>query len=893
MHSKNPIILVDGSSYLFRAYHALPPLTTSHNEPTGAIYGVTNMIRKLMNEYKDSDHFAVVFDSKGKTFRHDMYADYKANRPEMPEELRVQIQPIHDIIQAMGIPIIKEVGYEADDIIGTLAKQAEKKGLNVLISTGDKDFAQLVSAQVTLINTMNNTVTDMNGVVEKFGIPAECIIDYLALMGDSVDNIPGVPNVGPKTAVKWLQEYGSLDGVIEHASHIKGKVGENLRNNLAQLSMSKTLATIRLDAPIRETLSDLKLRPANIEQLTQYFKRFEFNSWLKEISQETPSNVQKQYQTIFQQSDLDSWIQKLKTASCYAFDTETTSLDAMNAELVGLSFCVSDHVAAYVPLAHNYLGVPEQLNRADVLQQLAPIFSDKAKTMIGQNLKYDLKVLANYGAQVDNAIYDTLIASYVLNSTSQRHDLDTLAEQYLDHHNIKFEDIAGKGAKQLTFNQIAIETASTYAAEDADIVWQLCRVLQKELKQYPKLASLLDTIELPLVKVLTDMEFRGVLVDANRLHQQSQILEKCLQKLTDEIFTLAGEAFNIDSPSQLQQILFEKLGLPVKNKTPKGQPSTAENVLQELAREYELPAKILHYRSLRKLKSTYTDKLPLQINKNTGRIHTSYNQAVVATGRLSSRDPNLQNIPVRNEEGRKIRQAFIAPPGKKIISADYSQVELRIMAHLSKDKGLIEAFHKGLDIHKATAAEVFSVPLEAVTSDQRRHAKAINFGLIYGMSAFGLAQQLGIDRQHAQDYIDIYFHRYPGIHQYMEKTREDARKQGYVETLFGRRLVISEINSSNGMRRAAAERAAINAPMQGTAADIIKRAMICLYEFEKHTSLDIHMIMQVHDELIFEVIEKEVEAATKAIRDCMMNAADLVVPLIVDVGVGDNWDEAH
>ena len=892
MSTNKPVILVDGSSYLFRAYHALPPLTNSAQEPTGAIYGVINMIRKLRKDYADSEYFAVVFDSKGKTFRNDIYPEYKANRPEMPDELRVQIEPIHEIIRAMGIPLIKEPGYEADDIIGTLAKQAEAEGMSVLISTGDKDFAQLVTPSVTLINTMNNKITDVDGVVEKFGIPADRIIDYLTLMGDSVDNIPGVPKVGPKTAVKWLSEYGSLDAVIENAENIKGKVGENLRASLMQLPVSKQLATICLDAPIKETVNDLKLQAEQSALLYDYFKRFEFKAWLQELVK--PKNhTEKKYETILTQDAFDQWLDKLKKANAFAFDTETTSLDAMQASLVGISFCVENHQAAYVPLTHDYLGAPPQLKREAVLKQLQPILSDKNKTMIGQNLKYDLKVLANHNVQVDNKLYDTLIASYVLNSTSQRHDLDTLAEQYLDHTNIKYEDIAGKGAKQLTFNQIDLETAAPYAAEDADIVWQLKPMLAQLLADNARLESLFFDIELPLVKILTAMEFRGVLLDAKKLHTQSQSIEKRLQKLTDDIFTLAGEEFNIDSPAQLQVILFEKLELPIIKKTPKGQPSTAENVLQELADQYELPALILEYRSLRKLKSTYTDKLPQQINPNTGRVHTSYNQAVVATGRLSSRDPNLQNIPVRNEEGRRIRQAFIAPPGKKIISADYSQVELRIMAHLSGDEGLIKAFNEGLDIHKATAAEVFAVPVEAVTSEQRRHAKAINFGLIYGMSAFGLAQQLGVDRQHAQDYINIYFHRYPGIKAYMEKAREDAKAHGFVETLFGRRLAITEINSSNGMRRAAAERAAINAPMQGTAADIIKRAMICAYGLEQDNAIDIRMIMQVHDELVFEVAENDVDAATQAIRDCMMQAADLVVPLIVDVGVGENWDEAH
>lgn len=891
-HTK-PLILIDGSSYLFRAYHALPPLTNSKGDPTGAIYGVLNMLRKLQKDY-DPAHIAVVFDPKGKTFRYDMYAQYKANRTKMPDELRSQIAPLHQAIEALGLPLIIVDGVEADDVIGTLALKAKQAGMQTLISTGDKDLAQLVDEDITLINTMTDKLMDRAGVEEKFGVPPELIIDYLALVGDTSDNVPGIPKVGPKTAVKWLSEYGSLDEIIKHADDIKGKVGENLRAHLEDLALSKQLVTVKLDVDLDIAIHTLSPKAADKAKLIDLFSRLEFKSWLSELLSEQPSEVgEKNYACILSEKDFQTWLARLKKAPYFSFDTETTALRAMDAELVGLSFAVKPHEAAYVPLAHDYSGAPTQLNRDAVLKALKPLLEDKNQIVIGQNLKYDLKMLRHYGIHVQAQPCDTLLESYVLNSTSTRHDLDSLALKYLAHNNITFEDIAGKGAKQLTFNQIHLDQASPYAAEDADIALQLHEKLWSMIEKEACYKKVLTEIEWPLIPILAKMEYEGVLIDAAMLKTQSKSLAKRIKAIEEEVFAMAGESFNLGSTKQLQAILYDKLQLPVLKKTPKGQPSTAEAALQELAFDYPLPKLILEYRSLTKLKSTYTDALPLQINSRTGRVHTSYNQAVTSTGRLSSNNPNLQNIPARTEEGRKIRQAFIAPKGYKIVAADYSQVELRIMAHVSQDPGLLKAFSQGLDVHSSTAAEVFGVKLEGVTPEMRRHAKAINFGLMYGMSSFGLSQQLGIDQKEAQKHIDVYFSRYPSVHQYMENARMKASEQGYVETLLGRRLYVPEIHASNQMRRRAAERAAINAPLQGTAADIIKLAMICIDRWISETNIDVKMIMQVHDELVFEVNEKCLEKAKKQIIACMEGALELSVPLIVDVGVGDNWDEAH
>lgn len=896
-NESKPLVLVDGSSYLYRAFHALPPLTNSKGQPTGAIKGVAAMLRKLVDEYQP-EHMVVVFDAKGKTFRDDLYPEYKAHRPPMPEELRVQIEPLHQLIAAMGLPILKIEGVEADDVIGTLARQAAEQGIETVISTGDKDMAQLVNEHVTLVNTMNNSKMDVQGVVDKFGIPPELIIDYLALIGDTVDNIPGVPKVGPKTALKWLQEYESLEGIKTNADSIKGKVGENLRAALEQLPLSYQLATIKLDVPLDKGPAEYFLQAPDKEALIAHYTELEFKAWLEELLSESSGSAvasarKQNYETILDEKTLDAWIEKLQQAPLFAVDTETTSLNYMQAELVGLSFSVEPGEAAYLPIGHDYPGAPEQLGLDMVLEKLKPLLENPKAFKVGQNLKYDSHILARYNVKLQGIRFDTMLESYVLDSTASRHDMDSLALKYLGHRTVHFEDIAGKGVKQLTFNQIPLEQAAPYAAEDADITLRLHQALYPKLQADDALLSVFENIEMPLVPVLTQIEENGALINADDLRLQSQRLAEKIQILEQDAFDIAGEKFNLGSPKQLGLILYEKLNIPVIKKTPKGQPSTAEPVLQELSHDYPLPKVILEHRSYSKLKSTYTDKLPELIDRNTGRIHTSYHQAVAATGRLSSSDPNLQNIPIRSEAGREIRKAFIAEQGNCILAADYSQIELRIMAHLSADKGLLDAFSKGLDIHKATAAEVFSVPVEKVSADQRRNAKAINFGLIYGMSAFGLARQLKIGRNEAQQYIDQYFARYPGVRHYMDNTRAVAAKHGYVETLFGRRLYLPEINASNGMRRQAAERAAINAPMQGTAADIIKLAMISVDNWINETGLDARLIMQVHDELVMEVNQRQIAEVSEGLKLIMESAAKLDVPLVVDVGTGKNWDEAH
>ncbi|BAZ92769.1 DNA polymerase I [Thiohalobacter thiocyanaticus] len=902
MPSTKPVVLVDGSSYLYRAFHALPPLTNSRGEPTGAVYGVVNMLKRLLKDYQP-EHVAVVFDARGKTFRDEMFEHYKANRPPMPEELAAQIEPLHALVRALGFPVLQVPGVEADDVIGTLARQADARGEPVLISTGDKDMAQLVEGGITLVNTMSNTTLDRAGVVEKFGVPPERIVDYLALVGDSSDNIPGVPKVGPKTAAKWLNEYGSLDALIEQAESVKGKVGESLRENLAQLDLSRQLATIRCDLELEQDVDALAMQPPDRAALKALYEQMEFRTWLKEIlgsdesaqASETaaPPAAEVDYETVLTQTQLDAWLKELEQADHFAFDTETTSLEYMQAEIVGLSFAVETHRAAYVPLAHDYAGAPEQLDRDRVLKQFRKLLEDKAPKKIGHNLKYDMSVLANHGIELRGIAFDTMLESYVLDSTASRHDMDSLALKYLAHKCTSYEEVAGKGAKQLSFNEVPVEAAAPYAAEDADITLRLHQTLWPRLQQEKTLEGVFNDIDLPLVPVLSRMERNGVKVDRDMLATQSGELAQKMAEIEEAAFQEAGQPFNIGSPKQIQEILFDQQGLPVLAKTPKGAPSTAESVLAELALDYRLPRLILDYRSLSKLKSTYTDKLPERIDARTGRVHTSYHQAVAATGRLSSTEPNLQNIPVRTESGRRIRQAFIAEQGYRILAADYSQIELRIMAHLSGDEGLLAAFAAGEDIHRATAAEVFGAQPDQVTSEQRRSAKAINFGLIYGMSAFGLAKQLGIERGAAQEYVDLYFARYPGVKAYMDRTREQAHDQGYVETLFGRRLYLPEINARNHQRRTAAERTAINAPMQGTAADIIKLAMISTDAWIRSGGLDLRMVMQVHDELVFEVAAGDVEAAQAAIRERMQTAAELAIPLEVEVGVGANWDEAH
>ncbi len=905
MKKNEQLILVDGSSYLYRAFHAIRELSTSKGQPTNAIYGVINMLRRLIKDFQPK-HMAVVFDAKGKTFRDDLYDQYKANRSPMPDELREQIEPLHNLINAMGLPMLIIDGVEADDVIGTLAKQSTEAGMDCLISTGDKDMAQLVNKHVTLMNTMDNTTMDSQGVVDKFGIPPELIIDYLTLMGDSSDNIPGVPKVGPKTAVKWLTQFGSLDDVISNADSIKGKVGENLREFVEQLPLSRQLATIKCDVELPADPQSLVIESPDTEKLKKMFSELEFKTWLSEVlsgdsltsNENTGSmNADADYQIVQDKKTFESWLKKLKKAELFAFDTETTSLNYMQAQIVGVSFAVEAGQAAYVPLMHKETHQdPEggdQLDRDFVLDKLRPLLEDPKQAKVGQNLKYDMSVLANHGIQLHGIEFDTMLESYVLDSTATRHDMDSLALKYLTHKTIHYEDVAGKGAKQVCFDQVPIAVAGPYAAEDADVTLRLHQTLWPELEKEPRLASLFREIEMPLVPVLSHIERNGVLVDAKMLAKQSEELAKRMEEIKQESFEVAGEEFNLASPKQIQVILFEKLGLPVRKKTPKGAPSTAEEVLVELALDYPLPKLILEHRGMSKLKSTYTDKLPERIDPDTGRVHTSYHQAVASTGRLSSSDPNLQNIPIRSKEGRRIRQAFIAPKNHIILAADYSQIELRIMAHLSGDEGLLKAFAAGEDIHRATAAEVFGVSVDQVSNDQRRSAKAINFGLIYGMSAFGLGRQLGIPRGEAQEYVDLYFQRYPGVKDFMDSTRESAREKGYVETVFGRRLYLPEINHSNGMRRQYAERTAINAPMQGTAADIIKRAMIEVDRWIENSGLDITLIMQVHDELVFEVHNDQVDEAKPEIDRLMTQVATLQVPLVVDIGTGKNWDEAH
>ena len=899
--TKENLILIDGSSFLFRAYHAVPPLTNPQGEPTNAIYGVSNMLRKLISDYK-SDYITVVFDAPGKTFRNDLYDQYKAHRPPMPDDLRVQIQPLHDLIRAMGLPLIMESGVEADDVLGALAQHAAQQGFNVIISTGDKDMAQLVTEDIILENTMSNTRLDIQGVIDKFGVRPEQIIDYLALMGDSSDNIPGVPKVGPKTASKWLEQYQTLENLVANADKITGKIGENLRASLEQLPLAKQLTTIKCDLNLPYDMADLKRRPIIIDTLKSLLTELGFFSWLKTldnhvevvvIENEKPALIQSTYETILTQPHFNQWLERLENAPLFAFDTETTSLDYRKARIVGVSFSVTPGSAAYIPLAHDYPQVPDQLDRTEILEQLRPLLENPNKAKLGQNLKYDAHVLANHGIALRGIAHDSMLESYVLNSTATKHNMDDLAKVYLGVTTIQYEEVAGKGVKQIPFQEVPIEQAAPYAAEDADITLQLHQTLMTQLEQHPSLLSLYTDIEIPLISVLARIENNGVLIDTGMLCQQSLELASHIITLEQQAHDLAGHTFNLSSPKQIQEILYDQQKLPILKKTPKGQPSTEESVLQELALNYPLPKLILDYRSLSKLKSTYTDKLPQQVDDSTGRIHTSYHQAVAATGRLSSSDPNLQNIPIRSEEGRKIRQAFIAPTGYKILAADYSQIELRIMAHLSADTGLLNAFSAGEDVHKATAAEVFGVALDQVTNDLRRSAKAINFGLIYGMSAFGLAQQLGLSRSQAQTYIDLYFARYPGVKNYMDSIREQAREQGYIETVFGRRLYLPEIKSRNAARRQYAERTAINAPMQGTAADIIKRAMINTDQWLLNDKPDAKMIMQVHDELVFEVAENKIAEYSAIIRTLMCSAANLNVPLIVDIGVGDNWDEAH
>ena len=926
----NPLVLVDGSSYLYRAFHAFPPLTNSAGEPTGAMYGVLNMLKSLISQVQPS-HIAVVFDAKGKTFRDEMFEQYKSHRPPMPDDLRKQIQPLHDIIRALGIPLLVIEGVEADDVIGTLAVAASKANQKVLISTGDKDMAQLVDDNIMLINTMNNTLLDREAVIEKYGIPPELIIDYLALMGDSADNIPGVAGVGEKTALGLLQGIGSmaeiyanLDKVAELPIRGAKKLGDKLLAEKEMADLSYRLATIKTDVALDITPEQLTLGASNNDQLTEYFGRYEFKRWLNEVMngadsitnnneqptkinhyQATPALAQdnsdeslpaiqidrSRYETLLTEADLNRWVKKLNQAKLFALDTETDNLDYMAANLVGISFALENGEAAYLPLQLDYLGAPKTLEKTTALTLLKPILENPTIQKVGQNFKYDLTIFARNGIDVQGVAFDTMLESYVLNSTG-RHNMDDLAKRYLGHQTISFEEIAGKGKNQLTFNQIPLEQAAEYAAEDADVTMKLQQVLWEKLSKEPTLEKLFKEMELPLLGVLSRMERRGVLIDSDALFLQSNEIANRLSELEEQAYVLAGQPFNLASTKQLQEILFDKLGLPVIQKTPKGAPSTNEEVLEELAFSHELPKVLVEHRGLSKLKSTYTDKLPQMVNPQTGRVHTSYHQAVTATGRLSSSDPNLQNIPIRNEEGRRIRQAFIAREGFTVVAADYSQIELRIMAHLSQDQGLINAFTQGKDIHRSTAAEIFGVALDEVTSEQRRNAKAINFGLIYGMSAFGLSRQLGIGRADAQSYMDLYFKRYPGVQTFMHDIREKAKAQGYVETLFGRRLYLPDINSSNGMRRKAAERVAINAPMQGTAADIIKRAMIQLDQ-KLQNDPDIAMIMQVHDELVFEVRSEKVAFYSELIKTQMESAADLVVPLIVEVGQGTNWDEAH
>jgi len=904
MTAPKPLILIDGSSWLHRAFNALPPLTTSTGEPTGALYGVVNMLRRLLADYQP-EALAVIFDAPGKTFRHAQFAAYKAQRPPLAPELVQQIAPLHAFIRALGLPLLQIAGVEADDVIGTLTRQATAQGLPVLIVSSDKDLTQLVDDRVRLLDTMKNTITDAAGVEQKFGVPPALMVDWLALVGDSADNIPGVAGVGPVTATKWLRQYGSLEALIADAAAIPGKIGDKLRAGLAQLPLSRQLATLDCAVPLPVTLADLHPTVPDHAALHVLYERYEFRSWTRELptmgeSAAVPVENNNpviepfvpNYALILDQAALDAWLQRLQTAELIAFDTETTSLNYLEARIVGVSFAVTPGEAAYVPLAHDYPGAPDQLNREQVLAQLRPLLEDPDRPKVGQHLKYDLHVLANHGITLRGIHHDTLLQSYLLDSTA-RHDLDSLAERHLNIRTIHYEDVAGKGVKQLTFNQVGLEQAGPYAAEDADVALRLHHGLWPRLSAAPELRRLYEKVEIPLIEVLARMERRGVRVDAPLLRQHSGELAKRLWELEQQAYELAGQNFNLGSPKQLQAILFEKLALPVGKKTPGGQPSTADDVLQELALDYPLPRVIIEHRGLSKLKSTYTDRLPELIHSTTGRVHTSYQQAVASTGRLSSTDPNLQNIPIRSPEGRRIRQAFVPEPGWVMLAADYSQIELRIMAHLSGDAGLLHAFASGLDVHRATAAEVFGLEPEAVSTEQRRSAKAINFGLIYGMSAFGLARQLGIERSAAQDYVNRYFTRYPGVKTYMDETRQLAAKQGYVETVFGRRLYLSDIRARNAQTRQAAERTAINAPMQGTAADIIKRAMLAVDYWLQQSDLPVRMLMQVHDELVFEVDPAIVAEASERIRVLMSAAADLNVALEVDIGVGKNWDEAH
>lgn len=894
---ENTLVLVDGSSYFYRAFHALPPLTNSKGQALGAVYGVVNMVKKLMKDYP-TPYFSLVFDAKGKTFRDDLYQDYKANRPPMPDELRSQFQPMIDVLDAMGLPIIIIDGVEADDVIGTLCVNATKGGFKTVVSTGDKDMAQLVNESVTLINTMSNSKLDINGVKEKFGVMPEKIIDYLALMGDKADNIPGVEKVGPKTAVKWLDAYGSLEAVMANVDNIKGKVGENLKVALSHLPLSKTLVTIKTDLDLNLSKESLKKVAQDKDKLIALCQTYEFNSWLKALNSKDTSTdsapkepVSKNYQTIKNIEQLIEFCQKIKDAKSLCIDTETTSLDVMLAKLVGISLSINPDSGVYIPIAHQ--DYENNIELTSVIEYLNPLLQDETISKIGQNLKYDLSILEGAGFNLAGPLFDTMLESYIINSTSNRHGLDELAKKVLEVETVKFEDIAGKGKKQKTFDEIEVDIATNYAAEDTDITLQLHKKFYPRIKAIPKLKKVFHEIEMPLMPILAKMEKTGVLIDADLLEKQGKALKKRIEVLEVEAYQIANEEFNLSSPKQLQYILYTKLGLPILKKTAKGQASTAEDVLHDLAREFELPKVILEYRSLTKLVNTYIDALPQKICPNTNRVHTSYNQAVTSTGRLSSSDPNLQNIPIRKPEGREIRRAFIAPKGYKILACDYSQIELRIMAHLSNDENLVDAFKKDLDIHQATASEVFSVPLDKVSKEQRRSAKAVNFGLIYGMSGFGLAKQLEISRQLAKEYIDSYFARYPGVKAYMENAKESAKSQGYVETLLGRRLYLPDINAKNKMLVNAAERLAINAPMQGTAADLIKIAMIKVNDYLERSSIDCKMIMQVHDELVFEVAENDVDTASAEICKLMENALSLSVPLVVSYEIGDNWEEAH
>ncbi|WP_027484873.1 DNA polymerase I [Rhodanobacter sp. OR87] len=913
------LILIDGSSYLYRAFHALPPLSNARGEATGALFGVVNMLRATLKA--KPDYLAFVSDAPGPTFRDALYAQYKANRPPMPDDLRSQVEPMLAIVAALGFPILRVGGVEADDVIGTLALQAQAQGIEVEVSTSDKDMAQLVGSHVTLVNTMSNTVLDSAGVMEKFGVMPAQIIDFLALTGDAIDNIPGVPKCGPKTAARWLGEYGSLDGVIAHADRIGGKIGESLRATLPQLPLSRQLATIKTDVPLEFGPTDLARREADVEQLRELYTRYEFKAALKELDSaaepagahpvhdalraeqhqshrvqgallQTEFSGPGEYELVTTQARFDAWLEELRGAELIAFDTETTSLDAMRADIVGLSFAVEPGRACYLPLGHDYPGVPPQLDRDDVLRALKPIFEDATRPKLGQHAKYDINILSHYGIAVQGLKHDSMLESYVWNATATRHDMDSLAKKYLGYDTVKYEDVAGKGARQISFSQVDLDTACRYAAEDADVTLRLHHALWPKLESVPALRRVYEEIEIPLVPVLAEMERRGVLIDGDELRRQSQQLGRRMLELQQQSYALAGREFNLDSPKQLQAVLFDELHLEAKLKTPTGQPSTNEEALEAIADTHELPRLILDYRGLAKLRSTYTDKLSAIVNPRTGRVHTSYHQGSVATGRISSSDPNLQNIPVRTEEGRRIRQAFIAPPGWRVMAADYSQIELRIMAHLSGDEGLLKAFREGGDVHRATAAEVFGLKPEEVSANQRRAAKAINFGLMYGMSAFGLARQLGVDRAEAGDYMARYFARYPGVHAFMEATRERAHHDGYVETIFGRRLYLENLNARNQALRQGAERAAVNAPMQGSAADIIKRAMIAVAAWLKDRD-DAHMLMQVHDELVFEVRADAVDTVRTAVVARMSGAAELAVPLLVDVGVGANWDEAH